>query len=720
MNQRIKQWARARMAPRTWDRIGNVATALNQAARNLIGAGQRWAAVGSDRVVSVRTARTEPWRLGFAAASVIAPLLLLWAINYDPELADPALLLLFSVAMSVYVADWVGGATAVILAVIGIDVLFAGDTWRFDLLAIPGGFGTVLIFIAASALLIAVIEHLKYDRAQARLDAAAMRAANTALTAVEIAAARRPAGDTDALLNVLHSILTAMVQVNRATAGAMYLADASGTSLVRAVMYGDAEPEAPSYPGQESSPELRFGEGFVGHVASERRALTVYDTLQDQVLNRDILESNGHVRSAVGVPMIGPTDSVVGVAWVGLYVPYRFSATAIARLQALAHRTIAFMEAARLADAQEELLGRVQDHHRRLQAVIQTMPEAVMVVRPPKGTIVASNASAQRMFDIRPDGHVLQTRANQLKIVSGRDEDQPIERALETGETITGVELTVRMPNGRLLPVIASAAPLRTEDGQIDAVVGVFQDVSSLKEAERLRDEFVSIVSHELRSPLTPIRGFAQVVARELQKQGGNDHLVEWLVTLQRHADRMTRLVDDLLDVSRLRAGRLEIRRSVTDLTSICQTVVASRQPTSDRHTITLDSSVAVLQADVDGDRILQVLDNLVSNAIKYTTRGVIRIGLDMSADQANALITVSDEGEGIAPEERDYLFNPFYRSRTASESAVPGLGLGLFICAELIRAHDGTIEIDDAPGGGTEFTIVLPRRMPLASRLTA
>jgi PAS domain S-box-containing protein len=609
--------------------------------------------------------------------------------------------------------------SAVICGVICVDLFFAGDRFGFDLLTTTGGIGTIVIFVLASILLIAVIEHLKYDRAQARLDSAAMRAANTALTAVEIAASRRPAGDTDALLNVIHSILTAMVQVNRASAGAMYLADSSGSSLVRAVVYGEQNTTPDDFLGQETSHELAFGEGFVGRIARERRSLTVFDTLREPDV-QDVLNTNPHVRSVVGVPLIGPTDKVEGVAWVGLYLPYRFGPTAIARVQALAHRTVAFMEAARLADAQEELLGKYQDHHRRLQAVIQTMPEAVMVVRPPKGVIVASNAAAQRMFDIRPDGHVLQTRASQLKVISEHDEPLPILTALETGEVVTGVELIVRTPGGRLLPVIASAAPLREDDGKIDAVVGVFQDVASLKEAERMRDEFVSIVSHELRSPLTPIRGFAQVVERELQKQGTNPQLVEWLQTLQRHADRMTRLVDDLLDVSRLRAGRLQIRREVTDLVRICRTVVDSRQQTTEQHTLLLDSEVSELQADVDGDRILQVLDNLVGNAVKYTESGRITIELRLSADEHDALITVIDQGTGIPQEEREYLFNPFYRSRNASESAVPGLGLGLFICSELIQAHDGTIEIVDAPNGGTAFSIVLPRHVPVQTRISA
>ncbi|MEJ7839683.1 MAG: GAF domain-containing protein, partial [Thermomicrobiales bacterium] len=488
MNERIKHWAKARMAPRTWDRLGRSMSRANKSTRRGIDNGRRWAIVGSDRVTSMRSARLEPWRLAFAALTILLPSLLLTAVGYDTTLADPALLMLFSVALSVYVADWIGGVTAIIFGVICIDLLFAGERFVFDILAQRSGTGTSIVFILSSVLLIAVIEHLKYDRAQARLDSAAMRAANTALTAVEIAAAQRPAGDTDGLLSVIHSILTAMVQVNRASSGAMYLADASGTTFVRAVVYGEHTNQSGDFLGQESSHELQVGQGFVGRIASERRALTVFDTLLDDNVN-DVLNSNNNVRSVVGVPLIGPTDKVVGVAWVGVYLPYRFGATAVARLQALGHRTVAFMEAARLADAQDELLDRVQDHHRRLQQVIQTMPEAVMVVRPPRGVIVASNASAQRMFDIRPDGHVLQTRVSQLKVSSEREETLPILTALATGEVVTGVELIVRTPSGRLLPVIASAAPLRMDDGSIDAVVGVFQDVASLKEAERMRDE---------------------------------------------------------------------------------------------------------------------------------------------------------------------------------------------------------------------------------------
>lgn len=648
----------------------------------------------------------------FAALAVLVPAMLLALADPDRGDTAPAVLLLVAIILSTYIADWVGGIAAWATAAICLDLLFLGERAQLDFVATLGYAVTMGIFTVAAGLSIAIVEHLKYDRARARLEVAALRAANTALSAVEIAAARRPAGDRDAYLKVLQSILTAMVRVNRASAGGIYLMDPEQSVLVRAASYGQDDSIRNEHPDDDAL-HVPVDSGFAGQVAKERRAITIFDCHEVEGVE-DLRAANPFVRAVAGVPLMGPNDHLVGVAWVGLYVPYHFAPTAIARLHALAHRTIAFMEAARLADDQDELLDRVQGHYRRLQAVIQTIPEAVMVARPPYGSIVTSNAAARRMFGILPDGHPEQRRVDQLQVYddSRTDGKIPILRALHDGVVVTGVELTVRLPNGRTIPVVASAAPLRADDGSIDAVVGIFQDVGPLKEAERLRDEFISIVSHELRSPLTPIRGFAQVVARDLQREGNHDQHIAFLHTLQRHVDRMTRLVDDLLDVSRLRAGRLRIRRDSTDLVDLIRSVVESRNHASDHHTIVFRTQLERLTLDVDGDRIHQVLDNLVSNALKYASPGNIVLALEItgaSGARRSIEITVSDEGPGIPSAERAELFTPFYRSRSASESAVPGLGLGLYISHELIEAHEGSITVAENRDGGTTFTIQLP-----------
>ncbi len=699
------------MDPKTWDRLRHAGAA----SMRTIGAGavaaRRWVSIGSEHVTDMRAARFEPWRLLFAAVVAILPALLLSLVEIHGVVTIPVVVLLMAVGLSTYVADWLGGVTALVVSAISLDLLFIGQERTFDAWATGRSLATMLGFIAGAGAVIVTIEHLKYDRARARLEVAALRAANTALSAVEIAAAQRPPGDQAAYLHVLAAILEAMVRVNRASAGALYLVDGQTASLVRAAVYGgDIADDDPLFP---SVSDIDVDAGFAGRIARERRPIAIYDTREDPD-SFDVTATHPHLRSAVGVPLVDTADRLVGVAWVGLFLPYRFGQTAIARLNALASRTIAFMEAARLADDQDELLDRVQDHYRRLQAVIQTIPEAVMVARPPHGTIVASNAAAQRMFGVHLDGPPGSRRADRLRVVGGPEatDEIPIVRALREGTVITGVELSVRLNDGTVIPVVAAAAPLWAEDGTIDAVVGIFQDVGPLKEAERLRDEFISVVSHELRSPLTPIRGFAQIVARELQREGGHDQQVTWLNNLQRQVDRITRLVDDLLDVSRLRAGRLKIIRARTDLVAVCVSVSESWNAAAQHHTVALDVPPHPVYAIVDGDRIHQVLDNLVGNAVKYANPGLISLAMTETAgrgEEATVEIRVIDTGPGISLPDREAVFTPFYRARSATESAVPGLGLGLYISSELIQEHDGTLSVTSTPEGGSCFAITLP-----------
>jgi PAS domain S-box-containing protein len=719
VNEPIKRWARARMAPETWDRLlqtrGNAAAFLHNAYDSV----ERWISIGSDHVTSMRTARLEPWRWLFAAITIIVPLLIMAAISTNVDPAVPALILIAPIALSTYVADWVGGVAALIVGIIGIDLLFVGEPLRVSFPEHHAGYLGLAAFIVAAGLIIATIEHLKYDRAEARTEASAMRAGNTALNAVEIAAASRPPGDYKAYLEVLTSLLTAMVRVNRMTTGAIYLLDDTGTIFTRAAAYADAGDEE-----SEKAREIPANEGFVGRVARERRPIALNELDYEPIMD-DVFGTNPHIQSVMGVPLISASDRVVGVAWVGLYVPNRYSQTAIARLQALGHRTVAFLEAATIADAQEARFDRVQDNHRRLQSVIQAMPEAVMVARPPHGTIVATNAAAQRMFGLAADPLVVPVQAQHLQIALEDDHPetvQPILRVLDDGKTVTGVELTVRQKGGDELPVVASAAPLLTDSGELDAVVAVFQDVRPLKEAQRLRDAFLSVVSHELRSPLTPILGYSQLLERDIKNANGPANHIDWLHIMQRHVNRMTRLVDDLLDVSRLRAGRLKTRPALVDVIDICRNVVASHEASSPLHRVELRSDYDHLPAMLDGDRIHQVVDNLVSNAIKYTPEGPITVDVAGQPDeQPNVIhIAVSDSGPGIPTAIRDSLFTPFFRAREASESAVPGLGLGLFICHELIAAHGGTITIDDAPGGGARFDITLPVSAAPPQRLSA
>ena len=278
---------------------GRLRTALDSSLES----GRRWASIGSDQVTSVRDARADPWRLVFAAGTIVIPLLAiaLLAPNVDAALVAP--MLVVSVMLASYVADWAGGITAIVVGVVLLDVTLLGERWSFDAWRSARDIVILLLFVVLAGTVAATVERLKYDQANARIDAAAMRAANTALNAVEIAAAQRPAGDNAAYVSVFENILTAMVRVNRASAGAIYLTNNASTSLVQAVTYGRAaDPDH----REVATVELPFGDGFMGRVARERRPVSIADTTQVMPEDvGDVIEVNPHIRSVLGVPLIG-------------------------------------------------------------------------------------------------------------------------------------------------------------------------------------------------------------------------------------------------------------------------------------------------------------------------------------------------------------------------------------------------------------------------------
>jgi signal transduction histidine kinase len=232
--------------------------------------------------------------------------------------------------------------------------------------------------------------------------------------------------------------------------------------------------------------------------------------------------------------------------------------------------------------------------------------------------------------------------------------------------------------------------------------------------AVRIREEFLAVASHELRTPLTNVKGYVQLLDRQLRGDDGSWERLRGLIDpLQTQVRRLETLVGDLLDVSRLQRGRLELRPEAVELGELARQVVARfdhsphRTP---RHSLIVDAPSPV--AGVwDAARLDQVLTNLVGNALKFSpTGGEVRVAVRREADEA--LLTVSDEGLGIGPEERAALFEPFRRGE-ATARAIPGVGLGLYIAAEIVARHGGRIEVASAVGEGSTFVV----RLPLAGR---
>jgi signal transduction histidine kinase len=233
------------------------------------------------------------------------------------------------------------------------------------------------------------------------------------------------------------------------------------------------------------------------------------------------------------------------------------------------------------------------------------------------------------------------------------------------------------------------------------------EHVQKLRELERARDQFVSTVSHELRSPLTAIRGWLDVLLED-SDQLDEGHR-EVIVRLSRNADRLTRVVVDLLDFTRVGAGDLHMRFEPVDLSALVRYAVDETQAGGRCGNLTMGASIAEgVVVEGDAERLGQVIDNLCGNAVKYTPDGGT-VSVSLEASDGFAVLRVVDSGIGIPTAEREHLFQPFFRASTATEADLPGTGLGLALSKAIVERHRGTIAVADGDRGGVAFAVTLP-----------
>ena len=228
-----------------------------------------------------------------------------------------------------------------------------------------------------------------------------------------------------------------------------------------------------------------------------------------------------------------------------------------------------------------------------------------------------------------------------------------------------------------------------------------------LRELDRLKDEFISLVSHELRTPLTSIRGYL-----ELLREDGklDDDQLRYIGIVDRNSERLLHLVSDLLFLAQVDAGKLNFELRPVDLEALVADCVEASLPMAATKEIELTASTQELPVQLQGDpaRLAQVLDNLVSNALKFTPSGG-RVQVSLEAVDGVAIVEVSDTGLGLAEDEQDQLFERFFRSSRASENAIPGTGLGLAIAKTIVERHGGRIRLESAVDIGTTVRVELP-----------
>ena len=249
----------------------------------------------------------------------------------------------------------------------------------------------------------------------------------------------------------------------------------------------------------------------------------------------------------------------------------------------------------------------------------------------------------------------------------------------------------------RMAEELASRAALAIENSRL---------YGASQQAVALRDDFISAASHELRTPVTSLKVYTEVLRRQAERRG-DEHTSGQLGKMQAQIDRLTVLIGDLLDVSKIEAGKLEMRREDVELRRMVDEVVEAIQATTPRHQIEVEGNVGRPVVG-DGERLGQVLTNLLTNAVKYSPRAD-RIVVQLAETADGATVDVQDFGIGIDPEHLDRVFDRFYRVTSEDEKTFPGLGMGLYISHEIVRRHGGTMEVTSLKGHGSVFRVTLP-----------
>jgi PAS domain S-box-containing protein len=362
----------------------------------------------------------------------------------------------------------------------------------------------------------------------------------------------------------------------------------------------------------------------------------------------------------------------------------------------------------------EEIADQVLMQATQLDAVIEAIPGMVFVCDAAK-RLTRVNPSGAAMLGLQPestfslsageDGEASVFSPDGLPLP---EDEHPLLQALR-GITRADYRCMMRrFDTGEDVQLLVSFAPIRDAVGNITGAVAVGNDVSEIYRLEKEKDEFLSIASHELKTPLTSLKILVQLTHRRLIKAGAKES--EQLEGMDRSIERMERLVNDLLDVSRIQAGKLALRLEDCDLAALCRQIAQEQSAASDRP-ITLDLPEQPIIATADPERLGQVLTNLLSNALKYSPPGCL-VSLTLHVeDGGQAHMIVRDEGAGIPPDLQEHLFERFYRVpgvQVQSGSGV-GLGLGLYISREIVERHHGRIWVESSVGEGASFHVTLP-----------
>jgi PAS domain S-box-containing protein len=470
------------------------------------------------------------------------------------------------------------------------------------------------------------------------------------------------------------------------------------------------------------------------HVTAEELAVMVYFDAPDELSLRMSEATSGstEVRSCLNIPLT-VENQIIGLLSLFDEHDAAFDTHLLQLTTMIADYAAVALENVRLRERERALWREGELERRRLELILSSMAEGLLITDA-EGTITSLNRSAQQLF-AQAHFDVTQKTPTSLRDLAAttnvtwlNDLASIVDQAL-AGKTVMNCELVAGV-QGETIPLTLSISAAPLHDAHQTSrrplgVVAVLNDITSSKQIEKLKDEFVSVVSHELRTPLTAIKGYTQHLVRRLERrlrdirhtqrktgplgpEPPESYDLRSLNIVQSQTEHLERLVNDLLDLSRVQWGELHLQYTTFYLADILAERVRSMQVSVELHTIYLDIQVEDSKIVADQTRLGQVIGNILDNAVKFSPQGG-QVTVKLQEQDGDYLVSVIDQGIGVSPEYFDHIFERFYRVRNAASRQYSGIGLGLYVAKAIVDAHGGRIWLSNNQGTGSTFYFTLP-----------
>jgi PAS domain S-box-containing protein len=355
-------------------------------------------------------------------------------------------------------------------------------------------------------------------------------------------------------------------------------------------------------------------------------------------------------------------------------------------------------------DVTEKVLARrgVESQRALLESIIENSPIAIAYYDRDL-RVVSGNSAWERISGLnrlRAIGQILYDVSEAAKA------RRPYFERTLNGETVKRENVAGRGPGGEIRYYDITYLPVKAVDGIVEGILAIGVDMTEREQLDQQKDQFIALASHELKTPITVIKGYARLSVKSAE-QLGDHQLGRRIQTIEEQAQRLTRMVDDLLDVSRMQGGALILDQSPFDLRDAVSEVVKNIQPAAPGFTFDVSVSSSPLTVNADRARIEQVLANLLQNAVKYSGESrQVEIALEKEHDRA--VTSVRDRGVGVPAGQQSQIFDRFFRASNVREGH-SGFGLGLFIAHNIVTAHGGHIWLESVEGQGSTFRFALP-----------